>query len=50
MPKHWNRREGFGGNASAAVGATYGPRHFDLIVLENGRGDTIGDRVVYSTT
>ena len=28
----------------ARAKAKYGPRHFDIIVLENCRGDTISDR------
>ena len=28
----------------ASAKATCGPRHFDIIVLENSRGDTISDR------
>ena len=27
----------------ATANAKYGPPHFDIIVLENSRGDTIGD-------
>jgi hypothetical protein len=31
----------------AKAKAKYGPRHFDIIVLENSRGDTISDRIFW---
>ena len=31
------------GEELALAKAKYGPRHFDIIVLENSRGDTISD-------